>query len=274
MRRWPVAAVLALAVLALGAPAGADAATRKVVKVAVPKEGEIAAATLRFRSRTSRRPDVRLRSRRGLEHLKITSSVRRVGRRRWEALVLVANPRSGSRSARAALLSTVQFTVVQNVLVRIAVVNLTQALLLPQIQKVREAAQMMQCKNNLKQIGLATHNYEAGGGRLPPGLFVTSTARFFCQHGTASQIGAAQDNLALLGLNASECSARVLPFQGSVQELQFETVCGERVDVFRFLGPPGNPATNCGGPPGSAASESSSAGHSTASASCSPMGRR
>lgn len=64
------------------------------------------------------------------------------------------------------------FTLIE-LLVVIAVIAILIALLLPAVQQAREAARRTQCKNNLKQIGLALHNYENVYSQFPVNSFVT-----------------------------------------------------------------------------------------------------
>lgn len=60
------------------------------------------------------------------------------------------------------------FTLIE-LLVVIAIIGLLMALLLPALQSARESARRTHCANNLKQLGLALHNYESGHRRFPPG---------------------------------------------------------------------------------------------------------
>jgi prepilin-type N-terminal cleavage/methylation domain-containing protein len=74
------------------------------------------------------------------------------------------------------------FTLIE-LLVVIAVIAELIALLLPAVQAAREAARRAQCVNNLKQIGLALHNYHQAQNVLPPGYVSYYSAAFDKEYG-------------------------------------------------------------------------------------------
>ncbi len=117
------------------------------------------------------------------------------------------------------------FTLVE-LLVVIAIIGVLVALLLPAVQAAREAARRTQCKNNLKQLGLALHNYHDTFKVFPPGYISSNpgvtTNSSWCRSGSPSLQRAPWTVLILPFLEQSSLHAKFnfnVPFQAASNQM-------------------------------------------------------
>ncbi len=159
------------------------------------------------------------------------------------------------------------FTLVE-LLVVIAIIAMLVAMLLPAVQSAREAARKMACSNNIRQVCLATLNYETAQGELPPGAIWRDEDGLHEQAGVLARILPYAEDKALHGLIDFEKQARsqrapdgtfvssfvvpmyICPSDGSVTHTTLGS--GQKMARFNYSASHGsaerinNPSCSCG----------------------------
>jgi len=129
------------------------------------------------------------------------------------------------------------FTLIE-LLVVIAIIAILIALLLPAVQQAREAARRTQCKNNLKQLGLAMHNYHDASNSFPPG-YISRNVNATDPASAETGAGFAWGSMVLSYLDQSSLQSQI-NFEGDAIDPANLALASNQLIAFRCPSDPGD----------------------------------